>query len=74
MIQSIQLQEATLFLEAKQHQLKHGKDDEYQTKIAKWLSVNELMESLGIKSDLLLLESRQTSDLIYQIWQERKEI
>lgn len=72
MIQEIQKQEATLFLEAKQFELEYGPGNSlYKSQIKKWLGVNELMEHLGIQSDGSLPESKQAAELISQIWRQK---
>jgi hypothetical protein len=68
MIQRIQLQEATLFLQAMQLELDYGRDALMtRSVINKWLGVNNMMEDLGIPSDLTLPEAREAAELIHQI-------
>jgi hypothetical protein len=65
MITAIQLQEAQAFLKLKELEAEYGEHDPI-TKGArsKFAAVNELMESLGIRSDLNLPEARRATDLI----------
>ena len=72
MIQRIQLQEATLFLQALQIELDYGRDATLHcTAINKWLGVNNMMQDLGIPEDLTLPEAREAAELIYQIHRQK---
>jgi hypothetical protein len=65
MITAIQLQEAQAFLRLKEIEAEYGAHDPL-TKTARtsFNAVYQLMESLGIRSDLNLPESQQATDLI----------
>ena len=65
MIAAIQLQEAQAFLRLKEIEAEYGAHDPI-TKTARtsFNAVYQLMESLGIRSDLNLPESQQATDLI----------
>jgi hypothetical protein len=65
MITEIQLQEAQAFLRLKEIEAEYGAHDPL-TKTARtsFNAVYQLMESLGIRSDLNLPESQQATDLI----------
>ena len=67
MIKSIQVSEAKAFLTLKQKTNQFG-DDHVITKRSRteWITVNELMESLGITHDATLPESREALELIYK--------
>jgi len=65
MITAIQLQEAQAFLRLKEIEAEYGAHDPL-TKTARtsFNAVYELMESLGIRSDVNLPESQRATDLI----------
>jgi len=65
MITAIQLQEAQAFLRLKEIEAEYGAHDPL-TKTARtsFNAVYQLMESLGIRSDVNLPESQQATDLI----------
>ena len=65
MITAIQLQEAQAFLKLKEIEAEYGAHDPL-TKTARtsFNAVYQLMESLGIRSDLNLPESQRATDLI----------
>jgi len=65
MITAIQLQEAQAFLRLKEIEAEYGAHDPL-TKTARtsFNAVYQLMESLGIRSDLNLPESQRATDLI----------
>jgi hypothetical protein len=68
MIKKIQLQEATLFLRAKQYEFDYGREDGLtQNALQKWIGVNNMMESLGISTDATLPEARDAGELIYKM-------
>ena len=65
MITAIQLQEAQAFLKLKELEAEYGAHESI-TKTARtsFNAVYQLMESLGIRSDLNLPESQRATDLI----------
>ena len=69
MIQTIQQQEASLFLEAKKYEYAYGREDGItQAALGKWLGVSLLMETLGIASgDMSLPETAKAVDYILLI-------
>ena len=69
MIQTIQQQEASLFLEAKKYEYVYGREDDItQAALGKWLGVSRLMETLGIASDdVSLPETAKAVDYILLI-------
>ena len=69
MIQTIQQQEASLFLEAKKYEYVYGREDGItQAALGKWLGVSRLMETLGIASDdVMLPETSKAVDYILLI-------
>lgn len=65
MIQSMQQQEARLFLEAKKSEFKYGRlSTPAETALAKWLGVSQLMEALGIEEDTTLPEVAEAVEYI----------
>ena len=65
MIQTMQQQEASLFLEAKKYEYVYGREDSVsQAALGKWLGVNALMETLGIASDMTLPETTESVEYI----------
>ncbi len=65
MIAQIQKTEAALFLMLKQTEAVWGQDNNL-TKIdrTRWATVNELMKSLGIKTDLMLPDNIEATEII----------
>jgi len=65
MITAIQLQEAQAFLRLKELEAEYGAHDPLTNAArSKFSAVYQLMESLGIRSDLNLQESQRATDLI----------
>jgi hypothetical protein len=65
MIQTMQQQEASLFLEAKKYEYVYGREDGItQAALGRWLGVNALMETLGIASDMTLPETTESVEYI----------
>ena len=76
MITAIQLQEAQAFLKLKELEAEYGAHDPL-TKTARtsFNAVYQLMESLGIRSDLSLPETKRATDLIlFKIKYGRAEV
>ena len=76
MITAIQLQEAQAFLKLKETEAEYGAHDPL-TKTARitFSAVYQLMESLGIRSDFNLPETRRATDLIlFKIKYGRAEV
>jgi hypothetical protein len=72
MIQTIQLQEAALFLNVKQVERMFGTHSAMHQRItSKWVSVSNLMETLGIPADLTLPDSQESAQLIMQLDREK---
>ncbi len=67
MIKLIQKREAELFLELKKTDQLFGVDDAFtKTVRGVWSGVNTLMDDLGIKSDLQLLESIEAGEMVLE--------
>jgi hypothetical protein len=68
MIQSMQQQEARLFLEAKKYEFLYGREDGLtQAALGKWLGVHNLMEALGIATDVPFPETSEAVDYVVLI-------
>lgn len=68
MIQSMQQQEASLFLQAKKYEYVYGREDGLtQAALGKWLGVHHLMESLGIPTDVAYPEASEAVEYIVLI-------
>jgi hypothetical protein len=68
MIQSMQQQEARLFLEAKKYEFLYGREDRIsQAALGKWLGVHHLMESLGIATDVPFPETSEAVEYVVLI-------
>ena len=65
MIKTMQQQEASLFLEAKKYEYVYGREDGItQAALGRWLGVHQLMEALGIATDMTLPESTKSVEYI----------
>ena len=65
MIKTIQKHEAELFLQLKGNEYAFGEDHIITSKSrSKWLGINNLMETLGIKHDITLPENKKAIELI----------
>lgn len=72
MITAIQLQEAELFLRAKQYELAYGREDGLCINaLHKWIGVNRMMEALGIKADYSLSQSYDATAVICEIQKQQ---
>ena len=68
MIQSMQQQEARLFLEAKKYEYVYGREDGItQAALGKWLGVYHLIEALGIAPDPAFPETSEAVDYVILI-------
>lgn len=65
MIKTIQKHEAELFLQLKRNEDVFGEDHILVSKSrSKWLGINNLMETLGIKHDITLPANKKAIELI----------
>lgn len=72
MIAAIRLQEAELFLQAKQYEFQYGREDGLcLNALQKWFAVNNMMEALGIQADYGLPQSYDATTLICKIQKQQ---
>jgi hypothetical protein len=74
MIQTIQLQEAKLYLELKQAEQQYGSHDDFTNRSRyKWVSVHQLMQAMNIESDNTLPDNAKAIAIICQLVREERE-
>jgi hypothetical protein len=74
MIQTIQLQEAKLYLELKQAEQQYGiHDDLTNSRRSQWVSVHRLMQAMNIESDNTLPDNAKAIAIICQLVREERE-
>ena len=74
MIQTIQLQEAKLYLELKQADQQYGSHDDVTISCRyKWVSVHQLMQAMNIESDNTLPDNAKAIAIICQLVREERE-
>jgi hypothetical protein len=68
MIQTIQLQEAKLYLELKQSEQQYGMHDNFtDTRRSQWASVHRLMQAMNIESDFTLPDNAKATAILCQL-------
>ena len=74
MIQTIQLQEAKLYLELKQAEQQYGSHDDFTgTRRSQWVSVHRLMQAMNIESDNTLPDNEKAIAILCQLVREERE-
>jgi hypothetical protein len=74
MIQTIQLQEAKLYLELKQAEQQYGFHDDFTgTRRSQWLRFHRLMIAMNIESDNTLPDNAKAIAIICQLVREERE-
>jgi hypothetical protein len=74
MIQTIQLQEAKLYLELKQAEQQYGSHDDFTLSCrTRWGSVHQLMQAMNIESDFTLPDNAKATAIICQLVREERE-
>ena len=65
MIAEMQKTDAMMWLELKQAEARYGAEDEWVTKLrARWATVHDVMESLGIQADHTLPDNLAATEII----------
>jgi hypothetical protein len=75
MIQTIQLQEAKLYLELKQAEQQYGSHDDFtMSRRSQWVSVHQLMQAMNIESDFTLPDNAKATAILCQLVREEREV